>query len=103
MISRPAARPVGGAPGQEPVGAEYGTGTVTLALVACEPLGIAFPPHEVPFALRVYDVAGGRAELESSDVAFPGDTIDSGVSHQALFEDPDGNVLDPHRRYAPRS
>jgi hypothetical protein len=27
--------------------------------------------------------------------------IDSGVCHQAIFEDPDGNVLDLHHRYAP--
>ena len=30
-----------------------------------------------------------------------GDTIDSGVCHQAIFEDPDGNMLDLHNRYAP--
>ena len=29
------------------------------------------------------------------------DTIDSGVCHQAIFEDPDGNMLDLHHRYAP--
>jgi hypothetical protein len=33
-------------------------------------------------------------------VDFRGDTIDSGVCHQAIFEDPDGNVLDIHHRYA---
>jgi hypothetical protein len=27
--------------------------------------------------------------------------VDSGVCHQAIFEDPDGNVLDLHHRYAP--
>jgi hypothetical protein len=32
-------------------------------------------------------------------VTFRGDTIDSGVCHQAIFEDPDGNVLDIHHRY----
>ena len=41
----------------------------------------------------------------SSRVActFMGETIDSGVCHQALFRDPDGNVLDLHHRYAPRA
>lgn len=29
--------------------------------------------------------------------------IDSGVCHQAIFEDPDGNILDLHHRYAPRT
>jgi predicted lactoylglutathione lyase len=35
-------------------------------------------------------------------VAFAGDTIDSGVCHQALFRDPDGNLLDLHHRDASR-
>jgi predicted enzyme related to lactoylglutathione lyase len=90
-------------PGHDPVGAEFETGTVTLALVASELLGVAFQPHRVPIALRVDDVAAARAELESRGVTFNGETIDSGVCHQALFEDPDGNVLDLHHRYAPRT
>jgi predicted enzyme related to lactoylglutathione lyase len=89
--------------GQEPVGAEYETGTVTLALIACERLGIEFQPHNVPIAMRVDDVAVARAELEARGIAFKGETIDSGVCHQALFEDPDGNTLDLHHRYAPRT
>ena len=87
--------------GQEPVGAEFETGTVTLALFACERFGIEFQPNKVPIALRVDDVAAARAELESRGVSFSGDTIDSGVCHQAIFEDPDGNMLDLHHRYAP--
>ncbi len=89
-------------PGQDPVGAEYETGTVTIALMASEALGIEFEPHRVPIALHVENVEAARAELESRGVVFKGDTIDSGVCHQALFEDPDGNVLDLHHRYAPR-
>ena len=89
-------------PGQDPVGAEFETGTVTIALIACDRLGIAFQPNKVPIALRVDDVEAARAELESRGVTFSGDTIDSGVCHQALFEDPDGNALDLHHRYAPR-
>lgn len=89
-------------PGRAPVGAEYETGTVTLALMACEELGMAFQPHRVPIALRVDDVAEARAELEARGVVFRGETIDSGVCHQAIFEDPDGNLLDLHHRYAPR-
>jgi predicted enzyme related to lactoylglutathione lyase len=88
--------------GQEPVGAEYETGTVTLALLACERLGIEFQPNKVPIALRVDDVEAARAELEARGVSFKGDTIDSGVCYQAIFEDPDGNTLDLHHRYAPR-
>jgi predicted enzyme related to lactoylglutathione lyase len=88
--------------GQEPVGAEYETGTVTLALIACERLGIEFQPNRVPIALRVDDVEAARAELEARGVSFKGETLDSGVCHQAIFEDPDGNSLDLHHRYAPR-
>jgi hypothetical protein len=35
-------------------------------------------------------------------VRFKADTLDSGVCHQAFFEDPDGNALALHHRYAPR-
>jgi catechol 2,3-dioxygenase-like lactoylglutathione lyase family enzyme len=86
-----------------PVGAEFETGTVTIALIACDRLGVPFQPHKVPVALQVRDVADARAELESRGVAFKGDIIDSGVCHQAVFEDPDGNTLDLHHRYAPPS
>jgi catechol 2,3-dioxygenase-like lactoylglutathione lyase family enzyme len=89
-------------PGEEPLGAEFETGTVTIALIASERLGIAFQPNKVPIALHVGDVEAARAELESRGVEFNGDTIDSGVCHQAIFEDPDGNVLDLHHRYAPK-
>ncbi len=89
-------------PGQEPLGAEFETGTVTIALIAAERLGIPFEANKVPIAFRVDDVAAARAELESRGVRFVSDIIDSGVCHQAIFEDPDGNALDLHHRYAPR-
>jgi predicted enzyme related to lactoylglutathione lyase len=89
-------------PGEEPLGIEFETGTVTIALIACEQLGIEFTPNKVPIALQVADVESARAELESRGVTFRGETIDSGVCHQALFEDPDGNALDLHHRYAPK-
>jgi predicted enzyme related to lactoylglutathione lyase len=90
-------------PGEDPMGAEYETGTVTLAIMESERFGIPFRPHGVPIALHVDDVAAARTELEARGVVFRGDTIDSGVCHQALFEDPDGNILDLHHRYAPRT
>ncbi len=90
-------------PGQPAFGAEFETGTVTLAVIVSDAFGIEFSPHKVPIALHVDDVAVARAELESRGVTFLGDTIDSGVCHQALFHDPDGNVLDLHHRYAPRN
>jgi catechol 2,3-dioxygenase-like lactoylglutathione lyase family enzyme len=67
-----------------------------------EAFGIEFKPHSHPIALQVDDVEAARAELESRGVSFEGDTIDSGVCHQALFKDPDGNMLEIHHRYAPR-
>jgi predicted enzyme related to lactoylglutathione lyase len=88
-------------PGHPPVGAEFETGTVTIALQVAEQLGIKFQAHRVPIALRVDDVAASRAHLEARGVEFRGETIDSGVCLQAIFEDPDGNLLDLHHRYAP--
>jgi catechol 2,3-dioxygenase-like lactoylglutathione lyase family enzyme len=88
-------------PGQEADGAEFETGTVTLALLNCPGLGIEFRPNTVPVALQVGDVPAARAELEGKGVTFD-DTIDSGVCHMAHFRDPDGNVLMLHHRYAPR-
>ena len=88
-------------PGQEAVGAEFETGTVTVALIPSERLGITFQPNLVPLALQVEDVAAARAELESRGVTFFADTIDSGVCHMAIFSDPDGNTLMFHNRYAP--
>jgi predicted enzyme related to lactoylglutathione lyase len=90
-------------PGQEAVGAEFETGTVTVAIIPSERLGIPFQPNKVPLALQVADVEAARAELGSRGVTFAADTIDSGVCHMAHFEDPDGNSLMLHHRYAPKS
>ena len=89
-------------PGHEAVGAEFETGTVTVAIIPSERLGIPFQPNKVPLALHVADVHASRAELESRGVTFPADTIDSGVCHMAHFEDKDGNSLMLHHRYAPK-
>jgi predicted enzyme related to lactoylglutathione lyase len=88
-------------PGHAAVGAEFETGTVTLAVIPSERLGIPFQANKVPVALHVEDVDAARAELEARGVAFAGETIDSGVCHMANFEDPDGNALMLHHRYAP--
>jgi catechol 2,3-dioxygenase-like lactoylglutathione lyase family enzyme len=63
--------------------------------------GVTFQTNNHPIALRVDDVPTARAELESRGVVFKGDILDSGVCHQAFFEDPDGNTLAIHHRYAP--
>jgi predicted enzyme related to lactoylglutathione lyase len=82
-------------------GAEFQAGNLTLAIMDPTAFGMEFRPHGVPIALQVDDVAAARAHLEAEGVSFLGDTIDSGVCHQAIFRDPAGNTLDLHHRYAP--
>jgi predicted enzyme related to lactoylglutathione lyase len=86
---------------EEPLGAEFEPGDVTIALLATEKVGIEFQPNKVPIALHVEDVEAARAELESRGVTFAPETVDSGVCHMAYFSDPDGNALMLHHRYAP--
>jgi catechol 2,3-dioxygenase-like lactoylglutathione lyase family enzyme len=83
-------------------GAEFETGSLTLQVMEAEAIGREFRPSTHPIALHVEDVEVARAELESRGVPFKGDTIDSGVCHMAFFEDPDGNALLLHHRYAPK-
>jgi predicted enzyme related to lactoylglutathione lyase len=84
-------------------GAEFETGTLTLAILESKAFGIEFHPHGHPIALHVDDVEAARTELESRGVEFAAETMDSGVCHMAHFRDPDGNVLMLHNRYAPRA
>ncbi len=86
--------------GQMPAG-EFETGNLTIAVMQSDAFGIEFRPNNHPIALRVDDVEVARAELQARGVEFKGDILDSGVCHQAFFEDPDGNVLGLHHRYAP--
>jgi catechol 2,3-dioxygenase-like lactoylglutathione lyase family enzyme len=86
--------------GQMPA-AEFETGTLTIAVMQSEAFGMEFRANSHPIALRVDDVASARAELEARGVKFSGDILDSGVCHQAFFQDPDGNMLALHHRYAP--
>jgi catechol 2,3-dioxygenase-like lactoylglutathione lyase family enzyme len=81
---------------------EFETGSLTIAVMESDAFGMEFRTNNHPIALRVDDVAAARAELEARGVQFKGDIIDSGVCHQAFFEDPDGNLLGLHHRYAPR-
>jgi catechol 2,3-dioxygenase-like lactoylglutathione lyase family enzyme len=83
-------------------GAEFETGSLTLQLMSSEAVGRKFEPSKHPIALHVDDVEAARSELESRGVSFVADTLDSGVCHMAFFEDPDGNTLMLHHRYAPR-
>jgi catechol 2,3-dioxygenase-like lactoylglutathione lyase family enzyme len=82
-------------------GAEFETGNLTIAVMQNDAFGLEFNKHGNPIEFHVEDFEAARAELESRGVAFKGDTHDSGVCHQAFFEDPDGNALAIHNRYAP--
>ncbi len=82
---------------------EYETGNLTLQVMDAASVGREFQPSSHPIALHVGDVEAARAELESHGVEFLAETLDSGVCHMAFFEDPDGNVLMFHNRYAPQS
>jgi catechol 2,3-dioxygenase-like lactoylglutathione lyase family enzyme len=83
-------------------GGEFETGNLTLQVMDSAAIGIEFEPSKHPIALRVDDVEAARGALENEGIEFKGETIDSGVCHMALFEDPDGNTLMLHHRYAPR-
>jgi catechol 2,3-dioxygenase-like lactoylglutathione lyase family enzyme len=81
---------------------EYELDNVTLALVKPDEAGVEFAP--LPFgsiAIRVPDVEAAKAELHAAGVEFRGEIWDSGVCNGAVFQDPDGNGLLLHRRYAP--
>jgi predicted enzyme related to lactoylglutathione lyase len=85
-----------------PTWIEFETGTLALSIVVPEEVGLEFAP--LPFGtimLRVADVAAARAQLEEAGVEFLCETWDSGVCHGAVFQDPDGNSLGLHHRYAP--
>jgi catechol 2,3-dioxygenase-like lactoylglutathione lyase family enzyme len=87
--------------GEMPAG-EFETGTVTIAIMQSDAFGFECEPHSHPIAFQVDDVAATREELEAKGVKFLADSIDSGVCHMAYFEDPDGNRLMVHHRYAPK-
>lgn len=82
--------------------AEFETSNLTLSVIDAEKMGIECEPVRSGIALHVADVAQTRAELQQRGVEFEGDTFDTGVCHMALFNDPDGNRLILHHRYAPR-
>ena len=88
--------------GSMPAG-EFETGNLTLALMQVDAFGIEFSPNAAPIALHVDDFEGAKADLESRGVEFKTDVIDSGVCWQAFFEDPDGNSVGIHHRYAPEA
>jgi catechol 2,3-dioxygenase-like lactoylglutathione lyase family enzyme len=83
------------------LGGEFETGSLTIQLVDVAKIGRELEPSTGAIALHVEDVEAARRELESRGVEFKGETMDSGVCYMAFFEDPDGNALILHHRYAP--
>ena len=80
---------------------EFETGNVTLAVFSAEGHGREFaplPPGSI--ALRVADVESAKSTLEAAGVDC-GDVWDSGACSGTSFEDPDGNGIMLHHRYAP--
>jgi predicted enzyme related to lactoylglutathione lyase len=82
---------------------EFETGNLTTAVMQSEAFGVEPRANNHPIELRVEDFEAARSELESRGIEFNGETIDSGVCFQAHFEDPDGNALAIHHRYAPKA
>jgi predicted enzyme related to lactoylglutathione lyase len=83
--------------------AEFETGNLTLSIIDAEKMGLQHNPTRHEIALHVDDVQAARETLEQRGVTFKGDTFDTGVCHMAFFDDPEGNALMLHCRYAPRS
>jgi catechol 2,3-dioxygenase-like lactoylglutathione lyase family enzyme len=81
-------------------GHEFETGNLTIAVIQSDAFGLEFKPNTNPLEFRVEDFDAAKSELESKGVEFRGETIDSGVCYQAFFQDPDGNALGIHHRYA---
>ena len=82
--------------------AEFEIGDLTLSVMDAEKMGMEHSVRGHEIALHVEDVEATRTTLEERGVSFRGDTFDTGVCHMALFNDPDGNPLMLHHRYAPR-
>jgi catechol 2,3-dioxygenase-like lactoylglutathione lyase family enzyme len=80
---------------------EFEAENVGLVLSTPEQKGGGEYAPQYGIALRVPDVAQSMERLANAGVEFEfPEVYDSGVCHMAFFEDPDGNGLMLHRRYA---
>ena len=81
---------------------EFEAGNVTLLIVDPKAIDTEFSPSKAGIALRVADVDAAMKRLQEAGVQFMfPEVYDSSVCHMAFFDDPDGNRLILHRRYAP--
>ena len=87
--------------GNMPAG-EFETGNLTIAVMQSDAFGLEPQSNSHPLEFRVEDFDSAKSELESRGVEFKGEVIDSGFCKQGFFEDPDGNTLAIHHRYAPK-
>lgn len=81
---------------------EFQAGNLTLVVFDQRGFGLEDwgRANTAPVALAVDDVQAAVDALKAEGVEFVFDWIDSGVCHQAMFRDPDGNPLLLHHRYA---
>jgi catechol 2,3-dioxygenase-like lactoylglutathione lyase family enzyme len=86
--------------GEMPAG-EFQAGNLTIALMQMDAFGQEFKPHGSPLAFHVDDFDAAKSQLEAKGVRFQMDPIDSGVCKMVFFNDPDGNTIGIHHRYAP--
>jgi predicted enzyme related to lactoylglutathione lyase len=82
--------------------AEFETGNLTLSVIDAKSMGLEHHVQHHEVALHVDDVQAARTLLEERGVEFRGEILDTGVCYMAFFNDPDGNALMLHHRYAPR-
>lgn len=92
-------RDVLGLPVSEVTAGEVEAPNVTLSFWNPESDGEKFVPYLAGLAVRVADVSAARRELEDKGVEF----VDEKYCHMGFCEDPDGNTVILHRRYAPRA
>jgi catechol 2,3-dioxygenase-like lactoylglutathione lyase family enzyme len=82
--------------------AEFWLGDTCFGIWEPARFGMEFAPQKnAHLALHVDDVQAARTELEAKGIEFAGEILDTGVCHMAFFNDPDGNDLMLHHRYAP--
>ena len=81
---------------------EFETGNLTIAVMDPTAFGQEFKSSAGSIVMRVEDFDVAKSDLEGKGVTFVTDKIDSGVCHQAYFQDPDGNSLGIHHRYKAR-
>ena len=79
----------------------FPAGSLTPAPLQTPESHISLTSSPAGIAIRVPDVAAAREELEAKGVEFRGDILHTSVCDMTFFQDPDGNELILHRRFAP--